>query len=60
MYAHLAATFVQEGDAVNRGQTIGLVGNTGNSTAPHLHFQILVHGEEVDPLSLLDIPQEGE
>jgi len=60
MYAHLAATFVQEGDAVNRGQTIGLVGNTGNSTAPHLHFQILVHGEEVDPLTLLDIPQEGE
>lgn len=39
LYGHLAAVFVDEGDAVSRGQAIGAVGTTGNSSGPHLHFQ---------------------
>lgn len=53
MYAHLSVVFVQEGDSVKAGETIALVGNTGNSSASHLHYEILVHGESVDPLTIL-------
>jgi murein DD-endopeptidase MepM/ murein hydrolase activator NlpD len=43
MYAHLqpGSLRVKVGDAVKRGQVLGLVGNTGNSTEPHLHFQLM-------------------
>jgi murein DD-endopeptidase MepM/ murein hydrolase activator NlpD len=59
MYAHLSVVFVQEGDAVQAGETLALVGNTGNSSAPHLHFEIVIHGESVDPLTILAI-DKGE
>lgn len=39
MYGHLAAVFIEEGERVSRGQPIGALGSTGNSTGPHLHFQ---------------------
>lgn len=39
LYGHLATVFVEEGEAVDKGQPIGAVGTTGNSTGPHLHFQ---------------------
>jgi murein DD-endopeptidase MepM/ murein hydrolase activator NlpD len=48
-YAHLAAADVREGDVVPAGSTIGRVGTSGRSTAPHLHFEVLVNGERVDP-----------
>jgi len=48
-YAHLAKVLVEEGDIVKKGMSIGLVGNTGNSTGPHLHFEILDNGSAVDP-----------
>ena len=52
-YMHSSVTFVVPGDTVMRGQNIGLVGNTGNSSGPHLHFQIEIDGVAVDPLIYL-------
>lgn len=53
LYAHLSRTFVEEGDIVAKGQLIGAVGSTGNSTGPHLHFEIRDFGRLVNPLALL-------
>ena len=52
-YAHLRSARVQEGDNVAMGQTIGTVGESGLATAPHLHFEVLVHGVAVDPIMFI-------
>lgn len=49
LYAHLSRAFVQAGDHVEKGTTLGAVGNTGNSFGPHLHYEILIRGKSVDP-----------
>ena len=49
IYGHLSATFVHEGDWIEAGQVIGELGNTGISTGPHLHLEIVV-----DPLRYLE------
>lgn len=49
-YAHLSAFNVKKGDKVVRGQVIGLVGSTGKSTAPHLHYEIEKNGKKIDPI----------
>ena len=49
IYGHLSELSVEVGDQVKRGQKIGLMGNTGRSTGPHLHYQIQVQGTPVDP-----------
>ncbi|MCX6044747.1 MAG: M23 family metallopeptidase [Chloroflexi bacterium] len=53
LYAHLSEVLVQEGDVVAQGQVIGKVGSTGNSTGPHLHFEIRDFGRLANPLELL-------
>lgn len=53
LYAHLSQAFVREGDIVRKGQIIGLIGSTGNSTGPHLHFELRDFGYLVDPRTLL-------
>lgn len=56
LYAHLDRIFVQEGEIVGQGQVIGTVGSTGNSTGPHLHFEIRDFGRLTNPLELLTAP----
>lgn len=50
LYAHASWVFTAEGDTVEAGEVIALSGNTGRSTAPHLHLEIEQDGEPVDPL----------
>ena len=49
-YAHCRALMVREGDEVAAGAVIATVGRTGLATAPHLHYEVRVHGSAVDPL----------
>ncbi len=56
LYAHASTTFVERGQRVRRDEIIALTGSTGRSTAPHLHFEILVNGDPVDPLTLVHQP----
>ncbi|MBO3734843.1 M23 family metallopeptidase [Glycomyces niveus] len=52
-YAHASEVLVNVGDEVAKGDTIILAGTTGNSTGPHLHFEVLLNGEKVDSLAWL-------
>ena len=49
LYAHMSKTLVKKGQKVKRGETIGLVGNTGTSVAPHLHYEVSKDGKKVNP-----------
>ena len=52
-YAHASKLVAKQGDLVKRGQVIALVGSTGRSTGPHLHFEVLVDGVQQDPEKFL-------
>ncbi|MBE6637219.1 MAG: hypothetical protein E7618_05390 [Ruminococcaceae bacterium] len=51
LYAHCSKLLVKQGDKVERGQVIGLVGTTGNSYGNHLHFEVRINGTKPDPVS---------
>jgi len=53
MYGHLSRSLVSLGDTVAAGQVIALSGNTGRSTAPHLHFEVRLRGRSIDPTKLV-------
>ena len=53
LYGHLNRPLVKVGDQVSQGQPIGLEGSTGNSTGPHLHFELRIDNKPVDPTPYL-------
>lgn len=53
LYCHCSKIIAEEGDVIRAGETIALVGSTGRSTGPHLHFEVTVNGKTVDPLIYL-------
>ena len=55
IYAHCKKLYLKKGDIVKQGQEIAEVGNTGNSTGPHLHFEIRRKGRKIDPQLIINI-----
>lgn len=54
-YAHLKKSLVQKGDAVSRGQVVGLLGSTGRSTGPHVHYEIYYDDKILNPIKFVRI-----
>lgn len=52
-YGHMSSIAVSSGEYVNKGDVIGYVGSTGYSTGPHLHYEVIINGQDSDPLKLI-------
>jgi murein DD-endopeptidase MepM/ murein hydrolase activator NlpD len=52
-YGHLSKIKIKEGDRVKRGDVIGYVGNTGRSTAPHVHYEVIYQSKRINPLNFI-------
>jgi murein DD-endopeptidase MepM/ murein hydrolase activator NlpD len=59
LYGHMSSRKVEVGQYVNQGDVIGITGSTGNSTGPHLHFEVVENGVRVNPLSDGAAPKMG-
>jgi len=57
LYAHLDRIMVTKGEPVTRDTVIGVMGNTGKSSATHLHFEVLANGKRIDPLRIMELAQ---
>ncbi len=53
-YGHCDRLLVKEGASIDRGQTIATLGSTGRSTGPHVHFEVLIGGKQVNPIKYVD------
>jgi murein DD-endopeptidase MepM/ murein hydrolase activator NlpD len=60
IYAHVGSLFVKVGDQVRRGQPLGVVGMSGKTTGPHIHFEMKVAGKHIDPQPYLDVVTQKE
>ncbi|MFB1017490.1 MAG: M23 family metallopeptidase, partial [Burkholderiaceae bacterium] len=58
-YAHTSRMLVKVGDLIKGGQKIGLIGSTGRSTGPHLHFEVWVSGRYKDPAKFLAMGRDS-
>jgi murein DD-endopeptidase MepM/ murein hydrolase activator NlpD len=54
LYAHCSKILVKEGQQVKKGHVVALIGSTGWSTGPHLHFEVISEGERADPLEFVN------
>lgn len=59
-YGHNRAMLVSVGEKVNKGELIALSGNSGNSSAPHLHYEVRKNGEPIDPATLINLEDIGK
>lgn len=53
LYGHMSKFFVTKGQSVAKGQTLGMMGTTGRSTGTHLHFEVIISGKKMNPLSYI-------
>jgi murein DD-endopeptidase MepM/ murein hydrolase activator NlpD len=59
VYGHMSRPLVRDGQRVVAGQRIGLMGTTGHSTGPHLHFEVQIDGNSMDPFDYVKVPAEA-